>query len=361
MRSLAGRSVARRSLKVALASALVVMGLVAPGGADTHLTPVAPLLPNLKVEIANILPESVPRISIGDHVIYRITITEEEGDLDPTVLLSLDRVTVETKLDNGVFVGPGGGCVTGTTACTTTVSRAEDLNPSFSFDVVVRATATAAPYDITITSTIEDDGGEPLDPDDLGNAIPADDSATVTTDVRDPAAEPCTYQGKPLTGATGCRSGYFPPGEHTFGAQKLFVPTDLNDETPGVIGELAEVGSSDPFCQTHGCKYTIAVLENFLPAPEYQVTDKSNPLRTTITTPRGDPCRGLGSKPCNMLRYEVEEYPQNAISPDPIIEACAQSGQIGADQTKCMDKREKLTGSGMRFEVLLLSNDPGMY
>lgn len=166
-----------------------------------------------------------------------------------------------------------------------------------------------------------------------------------------------------MDGATACRSGYFPPGQYAFGSQLLEVPSVAGDTTPGVVGELSEVGANSTFCQTHVCAHGIGVLENFSNVGGFQVTDKNNPLRTLINTPKGDPCRGIGSRPCSVLRYEVQSPDQWAShpEPDPVIPSCTTSGAIGSTQKLCVASVKKTTAASLRFEVLLTTDDPGMY
>lgn len=318
-----------RAVGAVLATVLLA-GLVAPQSAS------ADLLPDMRIE-ASALSTTV---TAGSQVVYRVTLVDE-GVIAAGLLLD-NSIRVVSTLAGGTFVGCQNPCVTN-------VPGPVSPGGSASFDLVGQASTS----NLTFTTKIDDI--------DLANLDPTDDTATVTTSVLPTGT--CTFEGQPVNGATACRSGYFPPGQYTFGNQVLVVPSVAGDTTPGVVGELSEVAANSTFCQTHVCAHGIAILENFSNANGYQVTDKNNPLRTVINTPKSDPCRGIGSRPCSVLQYETQAPDQWATNPqpDPVIPSCTTAGAIGSTQKLCVESVKKTTAAALQFQVLLTSDDPGMY
>lgn len=315
-----------------LATACVVMLLTA-GSGNLRSAVATDLVRDLSVSV-----ESLPAtVSPGAFLFYRLTVK----NLSPVGTKELQDVTVTNELPPGFSYEGFRTDITCSGSGTSATCEPFGLAPAGSdgdskvIDIVAKSDTTDGQFINTATVS----SSTPLDLD------PSNNTSQTTT----------TVEG-------GGTKGYFPPGNYKVGNHVLTVPEQVDDSTPGVFGDLEVLGATSSFCQTKdngGCKYGEAVRADFDPVPEFQVTNRDNPLKLTLNYTKIDPCRGLGSgSGCATLKAKKAD----GTIIDPVPECLGEPGKIGdSPAPPCVDQMTRLVPAGYRFLVLLLSEDPTFY
>jgi hypothetical protein len=262
-----------------------------------------------------------PAVSTSEDVIYRLTATNVGG-------ITASSVTMNSSQSGGTFdpIVPTAGCTypTPTTASCSLGSLAPGA--STSVDVVVKAPSTVGT--ITNTATVSAVFSPAT-----SDANTANNTASVSTPVSDP---------------TPGSMGYIPPGDSmTYLLNTLKVPTG----TRGMIAEMnTAVVAAGTMCGTDPCNTTNGLHVGISPDPNYQVTNTSNPLITDVSFGNGDPCRGLGNS-CTALywRHDATESPR-------LMTPCLTPNK--AVPAPCLNRKYKINGGEIHYEVLGLSTDP---
>lgn len=311
--------VGRAHLKLVWISALLVAGLLTTGVAQ------AGSAPDLTIAITGHPGTVSPP---GGSALFRLVVTNAVGRQTFT------KISVVVTLSEGSQFDPaltGAACSSGdgvTVAC-----GVESLAPGRSESIDIFAAAPLVVGQFTTTASIT-------------ASSPSDDRRNNTTN------PPATTV---VVSDPNTRSGFFTPGEHPLGNDKLTVPVTA---AKGLVTAISQQDSST-LCGSD-CLFTDnAVKVDFpLQDPVYSVRDPRNPMLLQLDmgslTP---PCRGLGGT-CDDLRF-VDHLGNTGVVPFCDGASGTNAGPAHAlPSAPCKYHQFKGVDNRVHFRIALLSDDP---
>lgn len=148
----------------------------------------------------------------------------------------------------------------------------------------------------------------------------------------------------------------------------LFVP-DGSTAGGGVIVTITGDNGATRVCEgTTPCGDGFSVVFDEV-NPLFQATDPNNPLIATLTFGDQDPCRGLGSSKCTFVPWFTKDPADLTLEPVPFCPGSYPNGDSAGSGTMnppnedgthdpCVNRRYKVSGPALTFDVLLLTIDP---
>lgn len=292
-------------------------------------TPVGAVLPGV-IDVA-VTIEAKPAVVSppGELALYDVTASNAG-------IIAVSAATVTVSLPSGSFYDDGLSAAACTGSATTVTCPVGALAPGAStvFGVVASTPTSAGIF--TTTATIEENDPliEPLE-------YKANNTDAADVDVRAQSG----------AGAFGLVRGGDSLSLDVGDGRKYRM--EVPPSSPGVIVSIRPDDGTAKVCTLPDGSVAPCgkgFLTEFVDHPYFKAQDPANPLFTTKTFGRLQPCRGIGND-CTTIAFAKNAFePVLTDMPD-----CASSGQ--AVPSPCLDDKYKINGTTW-FDVLMLSNDP---